>query len=218
MKKSMLRTLVYVLLAANALYFSWSVGVLSGLGLAPTSGSEPQRIAQQLQPHALQILSLREVAELERPPAPECLRSGPWDKEQLARLRPALENALPPDGWRIETLPAQARWILYMGKYPNQETLKRKLGELANIPGVKAQTPRDPALQPGISLGSFDSESAAQTELGRLNRRGVRTARVVQESEAPSKSRLVLPEATTYTRQRLQPLQSELQAHPLEPC
>jgi hypothetical protein len=86
------------------------------------------------------------------------------------------------------------------------------------LTGVKAQTPRDPALLPGISLGSFDTESAAQTELSRFNRRGVRTARVVQENEPSSKSRLVLPEATADTRQRLQPLQSELQAHPLEPC
>jgi hypothetical protein len=214
----MLRTLRIALLAANALYFSWSAGLFQSLGLTPASGSEPQRIAGQLQPETLQILSAREVAELERPPAPECLRSGPWDREQLSRLRPALESTLPPDSWRIEPLTPPARWIVYMGKYSNPDTLKRKIAEVGSLTGVKAQTPRDPALLPGISLGSFDTESAAQTELSRFNRRGVRTARVVQENEPSSKSRLVLPEATADTRQRLQPLQSELQAHPLEPC
>ena len=214
----MLRTLVYVLLAANALYFSWSMGLLAGLGLEPTSGTEPQRIAQQLQPDALQVLSALEVAALEQPDSPECLRSGPWEKDQLARLRPALDSALPPGSWHLESLAAPAHWLVYMGKYPNQDTLKRKLGELAAISNVKAQTPRDPALLPGISLGSFDSESAAQAELSRLNRRGVHTARVVQESESPGKSRLILPEVTAATRNRLKALHTELQAHPLEPC
>ena len=105
-----------------------------------------------------------------------------------------------------------------MGKYPNQETLKRKLAQLASLRGVNPQTPRDPALMPGISLGAFPTEAAAQTELTRLNGVGVRTAKVVQELEPPATARLVVPAATAAIRAALLELQPVLQAHRLEPC
>lgn len=105
-----------------------------------------------------------------------------------------------------------------MGKYPNQETLKRKLAQLAPLRGVKPQTPRDPALLPGISLGSFESEAAAQADLLRLNEAGVRTAKVVQEFEPASTARLVVPAANAAMRSALLELQPVLQSHRLEPC
>lgn len=214
----MRKSLVFVLLAANALYFGWSQGMLAPYGLSPTSGREPNRVHEQLQTQALQPLGAQEVERLERPAPPECLTSGPWENEQASGLRPTLEAALPPDSWKFEPITPPPRWIVYMGKYPNQETLKRKLAQLEPLRSVKPQTPRDPALLPGISLGSFDSEAAAQAELLRMNGVGVRTAKVVQENEPPATSRLLVPAATSAIRSALLELQPVLQAHRLEPC
>lgn len=214
----MRKSLVLILLSANALYFGWSQGMLAPYGLSPTSGSEPNRVHEQLQPQALQPLGAQEVARLERPAPPECLTSGPWENEQADGLRPALETALPPGSWAFETISPPQRWIVYMGKYPNQETLKRKLAQLAPLRSLKPETPRDPGLQPGISLGRFDSEAAAQAELLRMNGLGVRTAKVVLENEPPATSRLVVPAATSAIRSALLELQPVLQAHRLEPC
>jgi len=62
MKPTMRKSLVFVLLAANALYFGWSQGMLASFGLSPVSGSEPHRMQEQLEPQALQALGAQEVA------------------------------------------------------------------------------------------------------------------------------------------------------------
>ena len=53
----MLRLLVLLLLLANGAYFAWSKGLLAPYGFAPVSQSEPQRMAQQIRPEAIHILS-----------------------------------------------------------------------------------------------------------------------------------------------------------------
>jgi len=51
------RILLIALVLANGLYFAWSQGALAVFGLLPASYSErePQRLAQQVRPNALQI-------------------------------------------------------------------------------------------------------------------------------------------------------------------
>jgi len=73
-------------------------------------------------------------------------------------------------------------------------------------------------LVPGISLGGFDTEPLAMAELARLNRMGVRTARVVQENEPSGKSMLVLAAVSRDMQIALRDLQPLLQAQELQPC
>jgi hypothetical protein len=214
----MLRNLVLLLLSANILYFAWSEGLLKSYGLSPTQGSEPHRINEQLQPQAIQVLRAQDVPGLVQGATAQCLRSGPWDKEQAVGLRAALQTALPQDSWRLDALAPAPRWIVYMGQFSSPDTLKRKLAQLATMDGVKTQTPRDPALVPGITLGVFDTEPLAQAELERLSRMGVRTAKVVQENEPPSQEMLVLPSVSQDMHAALLALQPLLQAHTLQPC
>jgi hypothetical protein len=214
----MLRNLVLLLLSANILYFAWSEGLLQSYGLSPNPGSEPHRINEQLQPQAIQALRAQDVPGLVPAATAQCLRSGPWDKEQAAGLRTALQTALPQDSWRLEALTPAPRWIVYMGQFSSPDMLKRKLAQLAAIGGVKPQKPRDPALIPGISLGGFDTEPLAQAELARLSRLGVRTAKVVPENEPPSQEMLVLPSVNQDMQAALLTIKPMLQAHALQPC
>jgi hypothetical protein len=216
----MLRNLVLLLLSANILYFAWSEGLLQSYGLSPTPGSEPHRIDEQLQPQAIQPIRAQDVPGLAAAATAtaECLRSGPWDMEQAAGLRTALQAALPQDSWRLDVASPPPRWIIYMGKFSSQDMLKRKLAQLTSIESVKAQTPRDPALIPGISLGGFDTEPLAQAELARINRLGVRTARVVQDNDPTVKNMLLIPSATKEMQPALLALQPLLAAHALQPC
>ncbi|SFM30949.1 sporulation protein [Variovorax sp. OV329] len=52
-----MRILLLALVLANGLYFAWSQGALAVFGLLPASHSErePQRLAQQVRPNALQV-------------------------------------------------------------------------------------------------------------------------------------------------------------------
>lgn len=181
----MLRVLVALLLLVNATYLVWSQGWLRDLGFAPTSQREPQRLKQQIQPEALRILSAQELRRIEAQATPkanssECLEAGLFDAKQSAVLRSALVNGLPVNTWTLEPSVQPARWLAYMGKYASAELAAKKKAEL-KARGVAYEALRNPALEPGISLGGFDSQAKANQALKDLGQKGVRTAKVVLE-------------------------------------
>ena len=49
------RAVVLLLLCANGVFWAWSSGWLVGLGWAPATESEPQRMSQQVSPYKLQL-------------------------------------------------------------------------------------------------------------------------------------------------------------------
>ena len=53
----MLRLIVLALLLLNAGYYAWSHGMLRTYGFAPAQQAEPQRVAQQIQPQLLRVLT-----------------------------------------------------------------------------------------------------------------------------------------------------------------
>lgn len=218
----MLRLLLLVLVLANGVYFAWTSGLLRAYGFAPAPQNEPQRVAQQIKPEALRVLSASELkgveAQAQVDAAPkECLQAGPFDEPQTLTLRQALENALPSGGWQLDAVVLPARWIVYMGKYPSAEALVKKRAELANM-DLKIEALTNPALEIGISLGGFDSPVAAKAELARLTQRGIRTARVVQEREEGHVSQLKLPGLTDAMKSRLDSIRPALAGKALKKC
>ena len=49
------RAVVLLLLCANLLFWAWSNGWMAGLGWAPSTESEPERLQQQVAPYKLQL-------------------------------------------------------------------------------------------------------------------------------------------------------------------
>lgn len=218
----MLRLLLLTLVLANGVYFAWTSGLLRAFGFAPVQQNEPQRIAQQIRPEALRVLTASEVkgveAQVQADAAPkECLQAGPFDEAATGALRVALEAALPPGSWQLDTATQPARWIVYMGKYPNAETLQKKRGELSSM-NLKLEALTNPALEIGISLGGFDSQVTANAELARLNQRGIRTARVVLEHEASQVSQLKLAAVTEAMKASLESLRPAMAGKAFRKC
>ena len=218
----MLRLLLLTLVLANGVYFAWTSGLLRAYGFAPAQQSEPQRMAQQIRPEALRVLSAGEVkgveAQVQTDLAPkECLQAGPFDEVAAGALRAALEAGWPPGSWQLDAVSQPARWIVYMGKYPNAEALLKKRAELANM-NLKLEARTNPALEIGISLGGFDTQIAANAELVRLNQRGIRTARVVLEHEAAQVSQLKLPAVTEPLKTRLESLRPAMAGKAFRKC
>jgi hypothetical protein len=112
--------------------------------------------------------------------ANQCLQAGPFDEVQGALLRPVLESMSPSEGWTLTPVMIAERWIVYMGKYASPEALAKKRAELASF-DLRFEPLQNPALQPGLSLGNYETQAAAQSALDKLSRRGIRTARVLQE-------------------------------------
>ena len=207
----MLRLAVIVLLLANAGYYAWSHGWLRSWGLAPVEQSEPQRMAQQIRPETLRILRARETPPVapsvasEAPasaPATVCLQAGTLDQRQADAVRTAAA-ALPQGSWSLESTPIPGRWMVYLGRFADDEALAKKRAEL-RARKVPFDRPNNPTLEPGLSLGRFSSEEAAQRALTTLGNQGVRTARVVVErAEAPGFT-LRLPALDSATRAQVE--------------
>ena len=221
----MLRVLVLLLVLANGAYWAWAQGALAGLGFAPATSREPQRLAQQIKPESLRLLSPQEVRKLEATPvaaAPaarpaECLVAGLFEDKQLEPLRVALSSTLATGTWQLESAVEPARWIIYMGKYPNADALNRKKVELRQI-NVSFEDVPLTALQLGLSLGKYTDLAQANQQLSSLAQRGVRTARVVQERAEQRGQLLRLPVVDEALRAKLDALKPQLLGRALRAC
>jgi hypothetical protein len=218
----MLRLAVLVLILANGLYYVWSQGMLAVYGFAPAVQTEPQRFTQQVQPEAITVLTPAEFKKIEEQvladqSPKECLQAGPFEEVQAESLRKALDQNLPAEAWRLDPAPIPARWIVYMGKFANTQAQDKKRDELLAMK-LRLEPLENASLEPGLSLGGFDSQAQANEELARLVQRGVRTARVVQERKEGRGSLLKLPAVTDAMRLRLSDFDGVLAGKPFKSC
>lgn len=218
----MLRLLVLLLVLLNAAYFAWSQGMLRAYGWAPAEQREAQRLQQQIRPDAIHILSTEEARRLEQaaqtpPRLPECLQAGLFDEVHTEALRKALEASLPAGAWVLDTTVEPARWLVYMGKFATAAALEKKRAELLKMK-LRLQTLDNADLEPGLALARFDTQAQAQAELAALQRRGVRTARVVQEKAESRQTTLRIPAADEGLRLKLEELKPALADKSLRSC
>jgi len=145
------RTLAWLLLLLNALYWAWGQGWLLPYGFGPTQQREPQRLAQQIKPEAITVLL---AAEGQLPPpiaaAPEptvCLQAGPLNQDQADAVRALLGASWPIDGWLLMEQEDGQSWRLRLPAL--DQALQARLPDLgAALPGqafeVCLPDPQDP--------------------------------------------------------------------------
>lgn len=144
-----------------------------------------------------------------------CLQAGVFDTRQAEALRAALAG-WPEGSWELRPTPLPGRWMVYMGRFADEEALARKRAELR---ALKVDYDRPgAALEPGLSLGRFSTPEIAQRGLTQLAAQGVRTARVVQERAETPAFTLRLPALTPAQRPQLAGLQKALAGKELRPC
>ena len=138
-----------------------------------------------------------------------------FDERQADALRAAAAN-LPQGSWLLEPTPVPGRWMVYMGRFEDLETLDRKRAELR-----ARKVDHDRAggtLEFGLSLGRFASKEAAERELATLGGKGVRTARVVQERPDTAGFTLRLPAVTESLRPQLDALRTAMAGKTMRAC
>jgi hypothetical protein len=237
----LLRLFVFALLAANGLFYAWSHGHLSSWGLAKPSQSEPYRIAEQIEPERIVIRPTNNAATAQTPAAPavtaalssgpttptptpaptSCLMAGVFNDKQSNALKQALDTKLPDLRWRFDTISLPARWIVYMGKYANNDQRDLKKKQLDQI-NVHFEVLTEANLEPGLSLGSHTTQAAANQALQQLIKQGVRTARVLQETPEQKGQSLIIPAINDLNRAKLTALYASLATQlankPLSAC
>lgn len=229
----MLRFALLVLLVANAGYLAWSQGWMATLGWTPEVQTEPYRLKQQVRPDVLSVVPTPPAAATPPPTAssnsatepdeeilPEitvCLQSENMDEAQSKKLQQVLQQSdLPSTSWEMQSSAISGRWMVYLGKFPNETALEKRRAELRTrkIGYDRAGG----SLEPGLSLGRFSSEDAATRELGQMLNQGVRGARVVQERAPQTLYALRLSHATAAQRSILQRLQPSMGGKALRAC
>jgi hypothetical protein len=238
----MLRLCVSLLLVANGLFFALANGFLSPWGFAPSSKNEPFRLAEQIEPGRMVIrpngAGTTSPTSSTNPPTPAqtpatpnlaatapgataCLSAGVFNDIQSGALKQSLDAKLPALGWRFDTINVPARWIVYMGKYPNNAARDLKKTQLDQIK-VRYEVLTEGNLEPGLSLGSHATQAAANQSLQQLVKQGVRTARVLQESPEQKGQTLVVPALDDANRVKLNSvyaaLAPQLANKPLQTC
>lgn len=222
----MMRATLLVLLLANAGYFAWTKGHLTALGgpgswADPAPQSEPQRLALQLEPERLKVLVPASGAQTiahspppDRPSEPTCLQTTALSDTQAEGLRGALASALPEGSWTMETAVEPARWVVYLGKFSSPEALRLRKSELRTAK-VDHRDVNNPALQPGLALGTFPTENAATQALREAIRNGIKSAKVVIERPETRQHTLTLPRATPAQQETVRNLSGGLEGNPV---
>ena len=230
----MLKTVIMLLVLANALFLAWSQGALANMGLGrwatPGTTQEPERLDRQIQPERLRLETEALVAPSAPTtvstqvvsPAPEatelrCLQAGPYTDTQAPKLRDALAKTLPDGGWNLESSTQPARWIVYLGKLASPDSLAAKKAELRLLK-VEFRDVSNPSLQPGLALGTFASEAAAEQALRDLGKLAVKGARVLAERPETTQFTLKLPQATEGMAKLVSAQADALAGKPLQTC
>lgn len=218
----MLRAVVVLLLLANLLVLGWTQGLFDRLrGARPDADREPERLQRQVNADQVRVLPAQaasaalaaaaaaaasEVAAAASAAHPgTCLEAGPVPASALAAAEKLLQDSagLPPGSWTTVASERKGVFLIYMGKYADDEALERKIEEVRRLKLEPKPMTNSPDLQPGLVLGRFDDKTAAEAELGRMSQRGLRTARVITLTPAVPLVTLRVPAADAAQRDKL---------------
>ncbi|MCU0763241.1 MAG: SPOR domain-containing protein [Hydrogenophaga sp.] len=157
------------------------------------------------------------VAPRGSPSDTACWQAGGFTANQADGLRGALSLLDWPAGsWQVEEVRSSGRWVVYMGRF-DEEQMARKKTELRDIK-IEFREVNVPSQGPGLALGTFSTQEAAEQGLQDLTRKGVRTARVAQERPESVSYNLRLPAATPQQRLLVESLGGPLAGRPLRAC
>ena len=228
----MLRLVVLLLILANGLYFAWSHRIFSELGWGKAPQNEPHRLQQQINPERIRVLDIND-ARVQNQPAQtsetltattastnmniQCLHTGTYSDKQIEPLRNKLSALMPANSWRIEEIPSQQKWLIYMGKYANSSMFELKKAELKKMQLAFIPVNEGP-MALGITLGQFPSQAEANQSLNDLSKRGIRTAKVVQEIVNEKNYLLVFPAIDTDLIPKINALTATASGKPLKSC
>ena len=199
-----MRILVLLLLLANLTLLGYTK--LDSLGTG-----EGVRLAQQIQPDRIVLLSPQQVAALGPAKvsalADVCVEWGPLSDTDKARALASLE---PLDLAKLisqKKVEVVANYWVFIPPAPNRSAADRRVEELKAL-GVKDLLLVDGGPQRfAISLGIFRTEDAAQARLAALEAQGVKTARIGARVQAIAQTALVVRDPPAPAVARLKELQ-----------
>ena len=220
------------LLLINVALFAWQQGAF---GRFAESGREPERMARQIEPERVRVLSEKDVQELREranqaraaapPPAPPdlslpqaCVEFGDFLSDDVARVETALLKLGLGSRQTARPVEVPGWYQVYVPPYKTRAEAERAAAELGKR-GVKdLLVLPDGPLRLGISLGSFRDPELAKSHAAAMERLGVTNVRVADKAASVSATRYQLRELDVGAAQQLAAIKKEFPAQTLRPC
>jgi hypothetical protein len=187
----MLRALVVLLLLLNALFFGWTQGWLDRVvGIKAGGDREPERIAKQVHPERITLLSPQAASALQ---TRSCLELGPLPSDAaLAEAQAALQRAgFAASDWQVQTNEQPGVWAVASIRLPTKDFQARKEETYKKMKIAFEHLSGPPEELPSLVLSRHASDKAAAAALEALSQRSLKGLRVLQ-LQAPLKRHSLL--------------------------
>jgi hypothetical protein len=219
-----MRLAFLLLLLANLVLLAWRQGAF---GPVAEAGREPQRVARQIAPEQIHVLSPDQVAALRRPaPAARdnnapmaCVELGDFDEAALARIQPRLAALALGDRLRARRVDAPGWFIVYLPPVATRVEAERLAQDLRGR-GFRDLRVMGPATQMpnAIALGSFRDRELAQRHQADLMRRGLKGVQVTERASGSEATRFEIRGVDPALTERLAEIQKEFPQSQLGAC
>jgi len=181
-----LRTVFFLTVLGNLLLFAYANGYLSRSG-----DGEPDRLASQIEPGSIRIVSRGVAPVAGEPPAEGCRAFSGLTEAQAQALADLLRGRDPKLGVGMRPVEMPTSWWVYLPPQKNRREADKKAAELKKLGledflVVQESGPN----QFAVSLGLYKSEQGARERLAAVQGKGARSARI-QVRESPTDKMLV---------------------------
>jgi hypothetical protein len=215
-----------LLVLVNLLLFAWLQGAFGRYG---EGGREPERVARQIEPERIRVLTEKDVQALRErarsssngldPSAPQaCVEFGDFPQADAARVEKLLAG-LP--AAKVTSLPVEAPgwFMVYLPPHKTWAEAERRAEELRKL-GVKdlQVMSESAALKFAISLGSFRDPNAAKAHLAALEKMGVKGVRMSDKASTVTLTRFQLRDMDPVSAQQLAAVRNDFPGQSLRPC
>jgi hypothetical protein len=216
-----------LLVLVNLLLFAWLQGAFGHYG---ESGREPERVARQIEPERVRVLTepevqaLRERATQGSGPldlnvAQGCVEFGDFAAADAAKIEKALSALSPPPRLEARAVDAPGWYMVFLPPHKTLAEAERRADELRKL-GIKdlMVMSESAPLKFAISLGSFRDPAAAKAHLATLEKMGVKGVRMSERSSGGSLARFLLRDLDAAAARQLSALRSEYPAQTVRAC
>lgn len=213
-----MRTLFFLLVLANLLFFAWHAGYL---GPEPQVVGESGRLSQEIAPEKIRVVSADQARALvsKTPKPPACLEWGAFQAQDFERAQVLLAAMSPSPKFSVRRTDETAGWWVFLPPQVNKPAADKKGAELKQL-GVTDffVINEDGPNKLAISLGVFKTQEAARNYLETLAKRGVKSARAAERETRVAKTILQFREVDDALRAKLTDLRKEFSAQDLKDC
>jgi hypothetical protein len=229
-----MKLLFLFLVLINVALFAWQQGAF---GRFAESGREPERIARQIEPERIRVLSEKDVqAVRERanqaraatapapPAAPDlttaqaCVEFGDFLPAEVARVETALLKLGLGSRQTARAVEVPGWYQVYLPPFKTRAEAERAAADLAKRGVKELLVVPDGALKLGISLGSFRDPELARAHAAALEKLGVSNVRVADKPAPVNATRYQLRELDAAAAQQLAAIRKEFSAQTVRAC